>query len=264
MLRTGAYYLWLPKAYPGRNFGQSITQQVFVGSHQRFASSDQKASATMLTNVQRSPWGYSCRIQPNFQQLPSKSLSIDNQLKLVKECVKRHVEYHKLALVLRPLELVQFWSEDLQVLIEQYLEVEEMVYHEGLKRKCEWLLKLIEERKIDIVKEGVRFRAEKTGHHPRYRYRSTSTYPWGGAQIVLIQTKEFKDPAVEYILRRLSVSPIFQDYRTRVGEERSMRVQGPDIVLFYPVFEVLIPGLEEYVNELGLRKMVDERWRMFH
>ncbi len=266
MLQTGVYYLWLPKAYPSRSFGQSITQHVFVGSYQRFDNSDQKALAKMLVNIQRVPWGFACRFQPNFPQLPSKSITIDNQLETVKECVKRHAQYHEFSLALRPLELLQFWSEELRNLIDQYLEVEELVYHGGLKRKCKWLVKFVEERNIDLVNEGVQFRANKTGLSQYRRYGSPQLYPFGGPQIELILSKEFQNPEIEYVLQRLSVTPIpvVRHHRRRSEEEGRLRVQAPDIVLFYPVFQALIPGLEEYVNELGLRKMIDERWRMYH
>ncbi len=159
---------------------------------------------------------------------------------LVREDVKQQAQLHELATHLRPLERADYWSDELHEFLEKYLEIEVLVYHEGLKRKCEWLLTFIRENDINLHEEGVRFNVERYG-----RGRDT--------RIVVRFTKEFKNPATEWVMRRLSIKP---KPKGRAGR----RIQRPDVVLYYPVFKELLPEIHRFVQYMGISQAIEKRW----
>lgn len=239
MLRSGVYYFWLQRSYPWGDIGRSITQWIFVGLNRKFCDSGQHAFAASINQVEIQPWGYTCYSSPVYQGAATTSGSIDQQLALISNDVKNQVQLHVLATHLRPLETANYWSSELQTLLEKFLEIEELVYQDGLKRKCEWLLKFIEKNHINLTAEGVTFALEQYGQGEDKR-------------VAARLPKSFSNPATEWVMRRVSIKP--------KGRGAQRRIQAPDVILYYPVFKVLIPDIDSLVAGLGVQEQIRKRW----
>ncbi len=239
MLQPGVYYFWLQRSYPWGDIGRSISQWVFVGLNQKFCVSGQRAFAASIAQIYIQPWGYTCYSSPVYQGPAASKESIEEQLATIASDVKNQVQLHVLATHLRPLERASYWSAELQTLLEKFLEIEEMVYQDGLKRKCEWLLKFIENNHIDLTAEGVNFSLEQYGKGEDTR-------------ILARLPKSFSNPATEWVMRRVSIKP--------KGRGAQRRIQAPDVILYYPVFKVLIPNIDSLVAGLGVHEEIRKRW----
>lgn len=239
LIPKGVFYFWLARTYPWGDIGRSITQWVYVGLNAKICPSGKTAFVARITNIQKQPWGYTCRSSKNFSELNMKKISVDEQLALIKNSVKNQDQLHELAKHLRPLEKHNYWSDELQALLEEYLKIEEMVFQEGLKRKCEWLIKFIKERDINLKNEGMKFTIESYGRTRDKRVR------------VKVPTR-FKNPETEWVIRRVSIKP--KDRRL------TRRIQPKDVELYYPVFKVLIENINHLVESLGLSTAISERW----
>lgn len=239
MLENGVYYFWLTRSYPWGDIGRSITQWVYVGLNAKICSPGQIAFAAKITHVQRQPWGYTCRSSTSFTEERRNDFSIQEQLDLIRKDIKNQVQLHELAAHLRPLEGIKYWSSELRSLLEEYLSIEEEAYQEGLRRKSEWLIKFIEKTSIDLYEEGLRFSIESYGRSRARRIR-------------VDVPSSFKNPAAEWLIRRISIKP--------KNRGRVRRIQPPDVVLFYPVFKILIRNIEELVQSLGIESDITRRW----
>ncbi len=239
MLENGVYYFWLTRSYPWGDIGRSITQWVYVGLNAKICDYGQIAFAANISYITRQPWGYTCRSSTSFKEENRSNFSVQEQLELIRGDIKKQVQLHELAAHLRPLESIKYWSSELQSLLEEYLEIEEEAYQEGLKRKCEWLIKFIGENNIDLYEEGLKFSIESYG-------RSRAT------RVRVDVPRDFKNPATEWLIRRISIKP--------KDRGRVRRIQPPDVVLFYPVFKVLIKNIEELAHSLNIEPDINRRW----
>ena len=238
MLAKGVYYFWLARTYPWGDIGRSITQWAYVGLNAKICPPGHTAFVARITHIQKQPWGYTCRSSKNFSEINLKKISVDEQLTLVKNSVKNQDQLHELAKHLRPLEKHNYWSNELQALLEEYLKIEEMVFQEGLKRKCEWLIQFIKERDISLKNEGMNFQIESYGRMSDKRVR---------VQV----PRQFENPATEWVIRRVSIKP----------KDRGLirRIQPKDVELYYPVFKVLIDNIDHLVESLGLSANISKR-----
>lgn len=239
---SGVYYFWISRTYPWGDIGRSITQWVYVGLNNHLCPKGQKAFAARISYPSKQPWGYVSSSSTSVQGTYIKSSEIKTHLNLVEKAVKEQAQLHELAIHLRPLEQAGFWSGDLHQLLEDYLETEDRVFGEGLKRKCDWLLKFIADHNVDLIKEGVQFRVSSYARGEDKRISVTMPYGQG-----------FKNPASEWVMRRVSIKP-------RKNRSVDRRIQKMDVVLYYPVFKVLLPDIDNIVKKLDIKELVLNRW----
>jgi len=239
-MQSGVYYFWISRTYPWGDIGRSITQWVYVGLNNHLCPSGQKAFAAQVHYPSKKPWGYVCSsssVKPSIVE----SAEVKKHLKLVEKAVKDQAQLHELAMHLRPLELEGFWSNDLHDLLEEYLDTEIRVFNEGLKRKCEWLITFIKEHDINLVNEGVSFRVSSYARGTDKRVNVSMPY------------RKTIDKKAEWVMRRVSIKP-------KKNRSVDRRIQKMDVVLYYPVFKVLLPDIDNIVKKLVVEDKIIERW----
>lgn len=240
-MKDGVHYFWISRTYPWGDIGRSITQWVYVGLNNHLCPEGHKAFAAMVKYPRKKPWGYVCT-STSVQHTKIKSSSVEPQMKLVEKAIKDQVQLHELAMLLRPLELAGFWSKELHKLLEEYLDTEDRVFNEGLRRKCDWLVKFIEERGVNLEEEGVTFRVTSYARGTDKRVNVKMPY-----------RSQFKNPATEWVMRRVSIKP-------KKNNSVDRRIQKMDVVLYYPVFKVLLPKIDNIVKQLAVGDKIIERW----
>lgn len=240
-MQSGVHYFWISRTYPWGDIGRSITQWVYVGLNAHLCPEGQKAFAADLNYLSKKPWGYVSSSSRSVKQTLVKSPEIKKHLKLVEQAIKDQTQLHELAMHLRPLEIAGYWSNELHNLLEEYLETEVQVYNEGLKRKCDWLLKFIEEHKINLVEEGVQFRVTSYARGTDKRINVTMPY------------RNTIDKKTEWVMRRVSIRP-------KKNRSPTRRIQKMDVVLYYPVFKVLLPDIDKKIKSLAVEDKIIERW----
>ena len=239
-MNTGVYYFWISRTYPWGDIGRSITQWVYVGLNNHLCPEGQKAFAAQVNRPYKKPWGYVCS-SSSVKTTLIKSPEVKKHLKLVEKAIKDQAQLHELAMHLRPLEQEGYWSNELHALLEEYLETENRVFNEGLKRKCDWLVKFIEENDIDLVREGVQFRVTSYARGTDKRVNVNMPY------------RSTIDKKAEWVMRRVSIKP-------KKNRSTDRRIQKMDVVLYYPVFKVLLPKIDNIVRSLAVEEKIIERW----